>query len=47
MKIKIKVNFSTDGDYRIEGYDFSSSIYKKEEDINLVDRKFKVFFTKK
>ena len=44
MKIKIKVNFSTDDDYRIEGYDFSNSIYKKEEDINLVDRKFKVFF---
>ena len=42
MKIVIKANFSTDGDYRIEGYDYSSNPFNKDIDINLSDRQFKI-----
>ena len=40
MKIIIKADFSTDGDYRIEGYDFSISDFEKDIDINLPNRSF-------
>ena len=43
MKIIIKANFSTDGDYHIEGYDYSSTRVCEDIDINLSDRNFKVF----
>ena len=43
MKIIIKAEFNTDGDYRIEGYDFNSSKRVEDIDINLSDRKFKIF----
>lgn len=42
MKIMIKANFSTDGDYHIEGYDFSDEKFVKDIDINLPDRNFKI-----
>ena len=43
MKIIIKAEFNTDGDYRIEGYDFSKPKVAEDIDINLSDRKFKIF----
>jgi len=43
MKIIIKAYFSTDGDFRIDGYDFSSKKIVKDIDINLTDRKFKIY----
>ena len=43
MKIIIKAEFSTDGDYRVEGYDFNTSKKVEDIDINLSDRKFKIF----
>lgn len=42
MKIIIKAEFSTDGDYHIEGYDFLDKKFVKDIDINLPDRNFKI-----
>ena len=41
MKITIEANFRTDGDYHIEGYDYSK-ILNESEDIILPDRSFKI-----
>lgn len=43
MKIVIKANFSTDGDYCIDGYKYSYSTVCEDIDINLTDRKFKIY----
>ena len=43
MKIIIKADFQTDGDYCIEDYNYVSKIVREDIDINLPDRKFKVF----
>lgn len=43
MKILIKANFSTDGDYGIDGYKYSYSTVCEDIDINLPDRKFKIY----
>ena len=43
MKIVIKANFSTDGDYRIDNYTYSSSTVYEDIDIDLSDRKFKIY----
>lgn len=43
MKITIKADFQTDGDYCIEDYNYVSKIVREDIDINLPDRKFKVF----
>ena len=43
MKIIIKANFNTDGDYRIDNYIYSLSTACEDIDINLPDRKFKIY----
>lgn len=43
MKIIIKASFYTDGDYRIDGYDFTAPKKAEDIDITLPDRKFKIF----
>lgn len=42
MKIVIKANFSTDGDYNIDGYEYSLFTVCEDIDIDLPDRKFKI-----
>lgn len=43
MKIIIKANFNTDRDYGIDGYKYSYSTVCEDIDINLSDRKFKIY----
>ena len=43
MKIAIKVNFSTDGDYAVDNYVHSLSTVCEDIDIILPNRKFKIY----
>ena len=43
MKIVIKANFSTDGDYRVDNYMYPLSTVCDDIDINLPNRKFKIY----
>lgn len=43
MKIVIKANFSTDGDYAVDNYVYSLSTVCEDIDINLPNRKFKIY----